>query len=787
MLDTMRRLRRGDHPTTNLERNIRWLVSGDGFPVGCPGSTRSFDRLETMRGNCVENLGGLRPGGEDTPCILDVLRERLEPGVECVALIDEVVFNEALSAHFANNEADHALIRWLLEGEFLETEYTDSRGNRTLDTRPNRTITNDLDSRYIVRGLPLHISSEWVATGRGGPHTMGPAARLLCYWTRGEYLGSCSIDDVVEHGNGQRFFGEDERSLFHVRHGFESPHFDSETDDWRGRRPLRRRIRLHALARVEVFTMVRRDDGLLERWVLRDMHEDRYKHALSESYMPEEDQDFTACAQRGVREELGVNDDEILANVNPVGGTRIEWGGGQEHHDSQSMPGLPSMMCINPFSLELSNGSASNLVKMREGIPARQFQIKDAGHDSTLNWLPAQTSSELEEVLATYDADQGVEVNRWYALNYHDPATFAAELIQCNVRSLLQDDALGNEDERLREALGELNLSPTGRNDELIERLQQYVHSNELVREQARLYGRAFEHIEALIGGTILFHYKWENSDEAPPTMIGRRNEGVLYKKLVKRGTRSLGMDVFIREDSEVSSLVDSLVKAGIVEPHDADSHLGYLASIGRLLQPNFSPRNGSNEPTVHWFMRTVWDARRRASKAPFDNNSVLHLLNWDLEIHQTIENQRGVDRQNRWRGDLDELFGHLNNAALWSSYDGTLSSLLANQPHYQTERSENDSDEEIVEEDLNEQQYDEVVSTRRTVVLFKMLENGSYDVRLREGVDIPLAQRQSALLNCLREREDRSGDVLDTTTRRHMENTVAELREGNAMVIRLE
>ena len=315
MLDTMRRLRQGDLPTTNLERNIRWLVTGDGFPVGCPDSGRFFDRLETMRANCVEDLDGLRPGGEDTPSILQVLDERLRSGVGCVTSIDEVVFNESLSAHFANNEADHALIRWLLEGEFLETEQTNSRGIRTVDTRPNRTITNDLDSRYIVRGLPLHISSEWAAIGRGGPHTMGPAARLLCYWTRGEFLGSCSIDDVVEHENGQRFFGENERSLFRVLHGFESQHFDSEINERRGRRPLRRRIRLHALARVEVFTMVRRDDGLLERWVLRDMHEDRYKHALSESYMPEEDQDFRACAQRGVREELGVDEDEILRDL----------------------------------------------------------------------------------------------------------------------------------------------------------------------------------------------------------------------------------------------------------------------------------------------------------------------------------------------------------------------------------------------------------------------------------------------------------------------------------------
>ena len=212
---------------------------------------------------------------------------------------------------------------------------------------------------------------------------------------------------------------------------------------------------------------------------------------------------------------------------------------------------------------------------------------------------------------------------------------------------------------------------------------------------------------------------------------------------------------VFHSEKSEVWSLVHALVDAGIIHPHKPKNHLDYLASIGRLLQSNIGIEPDQDEVAVRWFMKTIGNARRRASQ-PYDNNGVRHMLNWNLSI----------ENPSQWQRDLTELFNHLNNPALWSSFDGTLSTLLANQSHYQDNSH---------------------TEGRRRVVLFKLLENGSYDVRLREGVDIPLAQRQSALLNCLREREDRSGDVLDTTTRRHMENAVAELREGNAMVIRLE
>ena len=78
--------------------------------------------------------------------------------------MDEVAFNRTLSLHFEQHENDHALIRWLLEAEFLETE-----NNGVVDAAPNRTITDDLNDGLVsADGLPLHISSAWFAHGSGG-------------------------------------------------------------------------------------------------------------------------------------------------------------------------------------------------------------------------------------------------------------------------------------------------------------------------------------------------------------------------------------------------------------------------------------------------------------------------------------------------------------------------------------------------------------------------------------------------------------------------------------------
>ena len=242
---------------------------------------------------------------------------------------------------------------------------------------------------------------------------MGPAIVTVL-------LDTSCIRDISDDRTDQPFFTEDECRLFEIRHGFTSPHGS------RGRQTLRRRIRLHALAKVEVFSMVMHC-GMLERWTLRDMSEDRYKHVLSESFMPSVDDNFRACAQRGVEEELGISDQNINDGVTHHGSeTTIEWGGGLERHDS-IMPGLPSMMCVNPFFLGLN--PSTEFVRVNEqGIPTRQFQIQDAGLDTTLNWLPNQKDSGLDEVLASFNENQGVCLNQWYALNFRDPSFFLSEL-----------------------------------------------------------------------------------------------------------------------------------------------------------------------------------------------------------------------------------------------------------------------------------------------------------------------------------------------------------------------
>ena len=233
----------------NLEQNIRWLVTGEDRPVGCPATGRREEQflsnLERMRVTCVEALSSLYSEGYDIS-ILTVLEERVNEGLDHESRIDEISFNRTLSLHFEQHENDHALIRWLLEAEFLETEH-----NGVVDAAPNRTVRDNLNDDLVsTDGLPLHISSDWTAHGRGGPGTMGPAARLLCYWIRGEYLGSCSVSEL--------HLTQEEESLFNLRHDILSPHYDRQngSPEFIGHRQLRRRVRLHAVAKVNVFTII---------------------------------------------------------------------------------------------------------------------------------------------------------------------------------------------------------------------------------------------------------------------------------------------------------------------------------------------------------------------------------------------------------------------------------------------------------------------------------------------------------------------------------------------------
>ena len=443
---------------------------------------------------------------------------------------------------------------------------------------------------------------------------MGPAARLLCYWTRGEYLGSCSIRDISDDRTDQPFFTEDECRLFEIRHGFTSPHGS------RGRQTLRRRIRLHALAKVEVFSMVMHC-GMLERWTLRDMSEDRYKHVLSESFMPSVGDNFRACAQRGVEEELGISDQNILDGVTHDGSeTTIEWGGGLERHDSRSMPGLPSMMCVNPFFLGLN--PSTEFVRVNEqGIPTRQFQIQDAGLDTTLNWLPNQKDSGLDEVLASFNENQGVCLNQWYALNFRDPSIFLSELTS--------------------------DINPNQNVEE--------------AHEAARGFAKVLLEIEGMIGATLLYHHLRENPNRSAnggdEDLIGYdiRTQvplGLLFESGVwTSGVRStrFGITNLKGRTHPVSSLLDALVKKRIIQPYKDQAYLRYLSSIGRVLQPEIN-----SEPAVHWLIRTIHEARRRASAKPLTNyNGLTNLLNWNLSISGSNEPEQRM----RWHSDLTALF----------------------------------------------------------------------------------------------------------------------------------
>jgi len=699
MLRTIQQLREIGHPQTNLGANIQWLVTGRGRPVGCPeaGSREQvFLRvIREMRSACVERMSSLRLGNSDAS-ILDVLRSRVNEGVDPSNRMDEIMFNDTLSLHFEQNEDDHALIRWLLEGEFLETEHEGEP-----DREPNRTLVDNIGEN-LVRGLPLHISSTWDPHGRNGPGTMGPAARLLCYWIRGEYLGSCSVTDLL-------FVESDEYSSFELRHGATAP--QTLLNGNVRIVNLRRRVRLHALAKIEVFTLVTCDEHS-ERWVLRDSSAHRYQHGLSESLMPGES--FLECAERGLAEELGVESSTTpLPPPIPYGPTRVEWGGGDERFDSRSMSGLPSIVCINPFYAEFDSDPGSDdhdFVDLQDGVPRRQFFIDDAG-GTTLNWLPDASNLNLTETLALIGNEQDIQTNQWYALNYPD---------------LLSDNT------------------------------------------------KAHSMISAIIGTTLLYHHQTER----PLELIQPEDQGLLYTgSLLSNGGRKgrLGIKAFEGRMHEVSALVNSLVENGIFEPYNSDSgnrkFEAFLSSIGRLLQPEIHWSFPSDDPqrtmpdmrafnADQWMIEWIRRARRGFISELNMSGGIGALLPWSPG-EKSVKNREEFGLE-AWHRELqDELFAQLNDPELWE-FDGTLSSLLRNQPDFEGPRR---------------------------IILFKRLEDGAFNVKLREKVVLPIAELHSTLLNHLRRREQEQSslDTLDDGTFDLIHGTVNELRESRAMVVRLE
>jgi hypothetical protein len=186
------------------------------------------------------------------------------------------------------------------------------------------------------------------------------------------------------------------------------------------------------------------------------------------------------------------------------------------------------------------------------------------------------------------------------------------------------------------------------------------------------------------------------------------------------------------------------------------------LSSIGRLLQPEidwqFDDEERQDVLADQWMLKWIRRARRGFISELNISGGISALLPWDPTESVTT----GVFDQSVWHNELrDELFRTLNNPELWE-FDGTLPSLLRNQPYFEGPR---------------------------TVILFKRLDDGSFDVKLQKEVNLSFAQLHSTLLNHLRRREQEQSslDTLDDGTFDLIHGTVNELRERCAMVVRLE
>ena len=168
----------------------------------------------------------------------------------------------------------------------------------------------------------------------------------------------------------------------------------------------------------------------------------------------------------------------------------------------------------------------------------------------------------------------------------------------------------------------------------------------------------------------------------------------------------------------------------------------------------------------VQWLVEHISSARNNLNLSKLRGGGIITLLPWE-PVYTISRNPHtgNIDSEeqllSRWQTALNELFDILNNPEVWH-FDGTLSSLLQNQPQFEG---------------------------LRRIIVFKRLEDGSFDVKLRENVNLPIAQLHSDLLNHLREREiiQDGDDTLDDETLDRISRTVHELRKRQAMIVRLD
>ena len=258
--------------------------------------------------------------------------------------------------------------------------------------------------------------------------------------------------------------------------------------------------------------------------------------------------------------------------------------------------------------------------------------------------------------------------------------------------------------------------------------------------------------ITAIIGTTLLHHHQVDS----PQMLIGRNYAGLLYEDRIwsSRTTKGrLGITSF--EGTQLHTLVEALIANGIIQAWSNKTCKLYLSSLGRLLHPHI---NG--QLSIQSFIEQIVEARQGIDLSEFNSKNVRELLPWNPSpVRRNELVVEGILAT--WHERLERLFSLLNDNAQWR-LDGTIEALLRNQPSFEGSR---------------------------TVILFKMFEDGSFDVKLRKNVNLPRAQRHSELMNHLRNRNtsERQDENLDETTLDAIQGTVNQLRRLNAMVVRLQ
>jgi hypothetical protein len=410
-----------------LRANIGWLLSSEPKPPPF-GWYHDKRRQEGRQQRLVTLLKVRDDAVTSLRSISEEAYTRLQNRVQNVATSmthdEELEMNKNLGEWMSNKD-NHLLVRWLIEAEFLD-EYAVDKENPmcflgtqqfTNFERVHEVNFEQVDAAQEGSGLEhilqLMFSEGWKAIVDDNARSkMGPAGRLLTYWVKGEYLGSRPFHEYSGFASYVQEVGERELQIDQRK---------SSDSNNPGRIPtkLKARLRLHAISRVEVTANIRSEvtdekgAEREERWRLCDIHKTRFDHVLSETWSVCDD-NWDACARRGVAEELNLTEDESNGlMLLPQGGLRLEVG------ESNSMEGVHTLTLVQDFTAEITSSERFLELDEKKRIPQKQFEIPDAGLNSKLVWVPILVQSEVPaRLFLPYDESSGPEPNKFYAIHY---------------------------------------------------------------------------------------------------------------------------------------------------------------------------------------------------------------------------------------------------------------------------------------------------------------------------------------------------------------------------------